>query len=274
MTVMNLPIPRKQTRSGLPPATASKGREKMKNMNRIVIAFLMVSAGSFLYAQQAGEAVVGASDAQGLTSDVPQQELREISVDKFDVDGFWHSTMSSDEGITISRLFEGTPTGKEPLSDERDLGISDRYVLGTRVDFYRRGYSSITVRPSHPIPIEGITKTISLWVAGRNFNHDLNILIQDFRGNYYELYMGKLNFQGWKKMTVAVPPQPDDGKNGIVQRDYHYNNLMGIRVVGFRVDCDPDETYGTYYVYFDDLRAVTDLFAESSRDPDDMSDDW
>jgi hypothetical protein len=49
---------------------------------------------------------------------------------------------------------------------------------------------------------------------------------------------------------------------------------MGIKVVGFRIDCDPMEAQGAYYVYFDDLRAVTDLFAENNRDEDDMSDGW
>jgi hypothetical protein len=34
------------------------------------------------------------------------------------------------------------------------------------------------------------------------------------------------------------------------------------------------ESYGSYYVYFDDLRATTDLFAESYRDKDDMPDGW
>ena len=40
------------------------------------------------------------------------------------------------------------------------------------------------------------------------------------------------------------------------------------------IDADILESYGTYYVYFDDLRAVTDLFAEESRDEDDMVDNW
>jgi hypothetical protein len=111
-------------------------------------------------------------------------------------------------------------------------------------------------------------------VAGRNYNHELKILIEDFFGRPYELLVGKLNFQGWKKLTVAIPPQAPDGLSGIVQRNYHFNNLMGIKVIGFRIDCDPSEAYGTYYVYLDDLRAVTDLFAENNRDPDDMVDAW
>ena len=182
--------------------------------------------------------------------------------------------MSPDQGYTTTRLFEGSPLNKNPIPEEEGMNIPDRYVLGTRVDYLRRGHSSFIMYPIRPIPIEGITKTISVWAAGRNFNHDLVLLIQDFFGRNYELYVGKLNFQGWKQLTVAVPPQAPDGRNGVVQRNYHYNNQMGIKIVGFRVDVDPIEAFGSYYVYLDDLRAVTDLFAEESRDPDAMVDSW
>jgi len=214
------------------------------------------------------------SDPYEIGIDSAQQQLKEVSVDKFENEGFWVSHMSSDEGYTSSRLFAGGPSGKEPIPDEQNLNIPDKYVLGTRVDFLRRGYNSFTIRPVRPIPIEGITKTVSVWVAGRNFNHDLVLLIQDYFGRNYEIYMGRLNFQGWKKLTGAIPPQSTDGVNGVVQRNYHYNNQMGLKIMGFRIDCDPLEAYGNYYVYFDDLRAVTDLFAENNRDPDDMNDGW
>jgi hypothetical protein len=182
--------------------------------------------------------------------------------------------ISPDAGYSTTRLFEGAPAGKEPLADEEGLDIPDRYVLGTRVDFLHRGYTSFALYPQRPIPIEGITKTVSIWAVGRNYNHELYLIVQDFFGRQFELYMGKLNFQGWKQLTVAIPPQAEDGKNGIVQRNYHYNNNLGIKILGLMVKCDPQETFGSYYVYFDDLRAVTDLFAEDSRDPDDMNDAW
>jgi len=79
--------------------------------------------------------------------------------------------------------------------------------------------------------------------------------------------MGTLNFSGWKQLTVAVPPT-------IQQRNPHYNTNTGIKVLGFVVDAAIEETYGTYYLYLDDMRAVTDLFAEESRDADDMVDNW
>jgi len=235
----------------------------------IVTLILFVAAGMVIAQNSVGE-----DDPWMMGIESAQQQLKEVSVDKFEVDGFWSSSMSSDEGYTASRLFVGGSSAKEPIPDEEGLNIPDKYVLGTRVDYLRRGYSSFTIRPMRPIPIEGVTKTVSVWVVGRNFNHEISLLIQDFFGRNYEIYMGKLNFQGWKKLTVAIPPQSPDGINGVVQRSYHYNNQMGIKIMGFRINCDPLEAYGNYYIYFDDLRAVTDLFAENNRDPDDMADGW
>jgi len=234
-----------------------------------IIALFLVIAGGMAFAQEE----IGEADPYVLGIDSAQQNLKEVSVDKFEHDGFWHSKMSSDEGYTLTRLFAGSPAAKEPIPEEEGMDIPDKYVLGTRIDYLRRGHSSFMIRPTRPIPIEGITKTVSVWVVGRNFNHQLSLLIQDFFGKDYEIHMGRLNFQGWKKLTVAIPPQTS-GVNGVTQRSYHYNNQMGIRITGFRVDCDLEETYGSYYVYFDDLRAVTDLFAENNRDADDMADGW
>ena len=241
-------------------------------MKRLLVIVLIFSVVTGVFAQRATE--VGAVDATRLGIDAAQQHLREVSVDKFEREGYWRSTMSSDDGYTLSRLFRGGPMGRMPIPEEAGLSIRDENVLGTRIDFLRRGYSSFTIFPTRPIPIEGITKEVSVWVAGRNYSHELILLIEDFFGRPFELSMGRLNFQGWRRLTVAIPPQAEDGFNGIVQRNYHYNNDMGIKIRGFRVDVNPWQAYGSYYVYLDDLRAVTDLFAEENRDPDDMVDGW
>jgi hypothetical protein len=241
-------------------------------MKRVLFIVLILLFAGVLFAQQAEE--VGTANPERLGVDAAQQLLKEVSVDKFEKDGYWHSAMSPDNGYTTTRLFNGAPAGKEPLPEEEGFDIPDRYVLGTRVDFLHRGHTSFTLYPQRPIPIEGITKTVSVWAVGRNYNHELYLLVQDFFGRHFELYMGKLNFQGWKKLTVAIPPQATDGRNGIVQRNYHYNNNLGLKITGLTVKCDPMEAFGSYYVYFDDLRAVTDLFAEDNRDADDMNDTW
>jgi len=241
-------------------------------MKRLLIIILVFSVAVAVFAQRANE--VGAPDPERLGIDSAQQYLKEVSVEKFEREGFWRSSMSGDDGYTTTRLFNGSPAGKQVLPDEEGLNIQDKFVIGTRVDFIHRGYTSFTLYPIRPIPIEGITKTVSVWAAGRNYNHTLVLLLEDFFGRPFELYVGKLNFQGWKKLTVAIPPQAEDGLNGIVQRNYHYNNNLGIKITGLRVDVDPWEAYGNYYVYFDDLRAVTDLFAEDNRDADDLPDGW
>jgi len=241
----------------------------MKRFLIIPILFL-IAAG--LYAQRTNE--VGAIDVNRLGIDAAQQRIMEVSIDRFEREGFWLSSMSTDDGYVTTRLFQGGPMGAQPIPQEMGMNIINNNVLGSRIDFLRRGYSEFFIYPLRPIPIEGITKEVSVWVAGRNYNHELYLLIEDFFGRPFELFMGRLNFQGWRKMTVAIPPQAEDGFRGIVQRNYHYNNNMGIKIRGFRIQVDPWQAYGSYYLYFDDLRAVTDLFAEESRDPDDMPDGW
>ena len=254
-------------------------------MKKAIIAVLALTAASGIaFAQAAAvpaaQPVVGAPDASKMGVETAQQLLKEISVDKFEASGFWDALISPDDGWIQARLFAGSPLAKEVIPDEKSVGIdpkiADRYVLGVRTDFYRRGYNELLIKAKRPVPVEGITKLISVWVVGRNYNHNLKIILQDFFGTRFELPMGKLNFQGWKKLTVAVPPQNPDGRSGIVQRNFHFSSHMGLKIVGFKIECDPEEAFGTYYVYFDDLRAVTDLFAEdkSSRDADDMADTW
>ena len=180
---------------------------------------------------------------------------QEILVDGFESEGFWFSTMSSDEGLTTARLFRNRREGKEDN------------VLGARVDYLRRGHSTFAIRPTFPIPIEGETSEVSVWVAGRNFNHQLKLIFQDFWGRVYEVpFDRRLNFQGWQRLTAYIPINVD-------QMSVHSNAPMGIKILGFRVYCDPMEARGTYYIYFDEMTAITDL-TRSVRDPEDMIDGW
>ncbi|MCR4823167.1 MAG: flagellar filament outer layer protein FlaA [Treponema sp.] len=210
-------------------------------------------------------------DPTVIGNDSARQALREVSVDRFELEGSWNAHISPDDGFINYRLFEGNPLAKEPLKGEEDA--EDTKVLGVKVEFFRRGVDSFYVKAARPIPIEGVTKTISMWVAGRNMDHQMYVLVQDYNGNNFELYLGSLGFSGWKKMSVAIPPTPD-GEHGIIQSSAYHGVRPGLRIVGFRVDCNPMLARGTYYLYLDDLRAVTDLYDLENRDEDDMNDDW
>ena len=233
-------------------------------MKRVLLLSVLIFASAMLLsAQQA------APEAADIGIDTAQQRLQEVSISKFEDSGFWRVYMPIDQGVIESRRFEGGPNDKEPLPEEEQIGIAqpDDFVLGVKASFFRRGNAELYIQPIRPLQVPGITKTISVWVVGRNFNHRLSVVVGDFFGNVNILDMGALNFSGWREMTTAVPPT-------LVQRDFHYNDRMGLQILGFMIEPALMETYGTYYVYFDGLRVLTDLFAEESRDPDDMVDSW
>jgi len=213
--------------------------------------------------------VVGSPNPADIGKDQAQQLLKEVSIDKFEDAAFWQVSMPLDMGVVTAKRLAGSPSGKQPIPDETSLGIKeeDKYVLGVKVSFFRRGDSFFAIHPATPLAVEGIVKTISVWVVGRNFNHTLKVVFEDYAGQQKQLTIGTLNFIGWKKLTVAIPPN-------IQQSEFHYAYRTGIRILGFEVDTDPLDSYGVYYLYLDDLRAVTDLFGESKRDVDDMSDGW
>lgn len=216
---------------------------------------------------------VGEPDPEFIGRDAAQQKLVSVTVNDFEDPSYWTASMAIDQGFISVRRREGAPeakfeTDKERLDEQEKVGIgAGNFVLGTKVEFFRRAITAFYVYPVKPLPVPGITKTISVWVIGRNFNHILKVVLEDYYGERHELTIGKLNFIGWKKMTVAVPPT-------LIQSDFHYTASMGLKVVGFKVECELLETFGKFYIYFDDLCAVTDLFQETHRDKDDIPDDW
>jgi hypothetical protein len=234
-------------------------------MKRILLAGVLALFVPLLLLAQSTEGI----RADRIGKDQAQQELVEVSVSKFEDVAYWASSMPLDLGFVQIRRFEGAPQDKTPIQGEVESKIAeaDRYVLGGKVQFFHRNAGSVAVFPVKPIPVEGITKTVSVWVVGRNFNHTLKVIVADYFNQPREITMGKLNFMGWKQLTAAIPPR-------ITQDEFHFASQRGIKVIGFKVEFDLMESYGSYYFYFDDLRAVTDLFAESYRDADDMPDGW
>lgn len=210
---------------------------------------------------------VGGAEPELIGVDKAQQELKEISISKFEDDGFWAGSMMRDDGYISLRRFEGSPADKKPIEGETAAQIveADKYVLGAKIEHLHRAVANFSISPTQPLPIPGITKTISIWVVGRNVKHQLYVLLDDQFGNRAKVPLGDLAFTGWKKLTAAIPPN-------IRQTDPRYPSKTGISIRSFLVETDPAETYGTYYFYMDDLRAVSDLFTENNRDADDMID--
>ena len=239
-------------------------------MKKLLTCCFVLAFASVLFAQTQ---TLSEPNPETVGADSAMMSLREVSVDKFEREGSWNVHMSPDNGVVAARLFKGAPAMKEPLPEDEGKEDLDTQVLGVRVDFFRRGVNSFNIMAGRPMPVEGTVKTVSVWACGRNQSHDMYLLIQDYFGRNYEVYMGNLGFSGWKKLTAVIMPSPD-GEHGIVQSSAYYGDKPGFKILGFRVDCNPIQAKGSYYLYLDDLRAVTDLYDLENRDEDDMLDNW
>lgn len=198
--------------------------------------------------------------------DVEKGELlTDIIVTKFEDAEAWSGQMPLDQGSILLMKRLGKPAAlpdKDPVT-----GIENKFVLGVKVNFNKRGSNRFIVKPPKPIKIVGITKTLSIWVVGRNFSHTLYYMVSDFFNRPINIKATTLNFLGWKKITTIVPPD-------IIQDEYHYVQNEGITFLGLLVETNPPESYGTYYVYFDELTARSNVFSQSNVDMDDMVDTW
>ena len=156
-----------------------------------------------------------------------------------------------DLGIILSMRRRGKPF-EMPDTDPND-GNENEFVLGVKVAFNQRAYAYFSMRPPRPIKIPGITKAISVWVCGRSFKHRLYCHLIDYKGSEMIVDMGLLDFAGWKQVSIPIPAT-------IEQEEYHWVNWRGVSFAGLSIRTDPEESYGVYYVYLDELRAITDVY--------------
>jgi hypothetical protein len=212
-----------------------------------------------LFAQEENleELQIGIETAGKLLADIPITHFEDADT--------WNSVMPIDQGIIVNMKRRGRPL-EIPDVDPND-GTENDYVLGVRVAYTQRGYAFFMLRPSRPIKVPGITKAVTAWVCGRSFQHRLYAHVLDYEGNEMIIDMGLLDFVGWQKISIPIPAS-------IKQHNYHDTDWRGISFAGFSVATDPADSYGVYYLYIDELRAVTDIYSEEHRDEDDMEDGW
>jgi hypothetical protein len=228
----------------------------------MVFGLIAVSA----YAQQVGIQkssaleVINTNAAETADKKVATELVQTLLVDDFETAGEWSAFIPRDYGIAMAIRRDGAP--KDLLSDK------NKYVLGIKVDFMRRDWSWVSINPAKPIKIKGITKTLSIWVVGRNYKHTLIVVLKDYLDKIKYLRSEKMIWVGWKKVNINIP-------DTIEQENYKITEDRGITFMGFRVEFDPDDMLGRpFYTYFDYLTADADLFSEKNQNPDDMMDNW
>jgi hypothetical protein len=145
--------------------------------------------------------------------------------------------------------------------DIKSFGIHGR--------FDRRGYNWIDMYPVNEdapfeIPIPGRARYLDMWVWGSNLNYYIEAFVRDYQGIVHRIYFGSLNYTGWRNMRALVPV-------GIPQSKRIQPNLASLKFVKFRIWTMPEENVGDFYIYFKQLKVLTDTF-ESLFDGDDLAD--
>jgi len=153
--------------------------------------------------------------------------------------------------------------------DLRSLGIWGR--------FDRRGYNWIDVFPIVPgsaqpgepprpfeIPIPGRIRYLDMWVWGSNHHLTLEAYFRDHNGIIHMIPMGSLAYIGWQNLRIRIP-------NHIPQSRRVLPRHAGLYFVKFRIWTMPTERVNNFFVYFNQMKVLTDVF-EMMFDGNDLAD--
>ena len=158
--------------------------------------------------------------------------------------------------------------GFNRTDDIKSLGIHGR--------FDRRGYNWIDLYPvkggsgddaNDPveIPMQGRVRTLDMWVWGANYNFYIEVYLRDHDGVVHNLRFGDIAYTGWRNLRVNVPTTIGQSKRILPNR-------AGLKFVKFRIWTQPVERVGDFYIYFKQLKILTDMF-ESLFDGNNLADE-
>jgi hypothetical protein len=153
----------------------------------------------------------------------------------------------------------------------------DLMSLGIWGSFDRRGHNWIDVYPivtgtgrdgeppvAFEIPMPGRIRSLDMWVWGSNHNFQLEAYFRDYQGMIHVLDMGSLAFTGWRNLRISIPERIPQSR-----RTLPY--FAGLHFVKFRIWTAPNERVDNFFVYFNQMQVLTDIF-ETLFDGNDLSD--
>jgi hypothetical protein len=210
--------------------------------------------------------------AQGTPEKKQKKGLQERSLERFEEAEDWRAkaTCPLGETKTLKTLQKGK---MEDVYDENIVPEPEdvpqgklNHILGVKTYFCESGFDRVEVSPPHEYILDGKPRQFSIWVLGRNYRHTFYIKLRDYRDKIHKLRMGRLNFFGWRKLTITVPGWlPQSSRFALIDKRLHF--------VSFFVVADTHETIGTFYFYIDNLRYSTDV-SESQYPGSEIKDNW
>jgi hypothetical protein len=117
----------------------------------------------------------------------------------------------------------------------------------------------------------GVIKSIAVTVKGLNFPHGLSVVLLDSDGNEKNIFMGYLNFDGWKELRWDNPAYVQDIRNRELRVFPLYpKSTPMVKFDGFVVTRDAANDGGDFVAYVKDVKILYDkAVLEPVRDIDD-----
>ena len=105
----------------------------------------------------------------------------------------------------------------------------------------------------------GVLKQVGINVYGLNFPHSLTIVMQDENNDEHEIFMGYLEFDGWRQLIWDNPNYVTDVRDRELRTYPLYPNLQPMmKLVGFRVYRDGSNVGGDFITYIRDVTLIYD----------------
>ncbi|TVR70430.1 MAG: flagellar protein [Spirochaetaceae bacterium] len=117
----------------------------------------------------------------------------------------------------------------------------------------------------------GVLRSVSINVHGLNFPHGLSIVLQDENNRQHEIFMGNLQFDGWRTLEWRNPNYITEVRNREVRTMPLYPNLSPMRkLLGIRIYRDAAQVGGDFVTYIKDISLTFDrAVLQLERDIDD-----
>jgi hypothetical protein len=140
---------------------------------------------------------------------------------------------------------------------------ADLRVLAITAEFDRPGYNYLEIIPveegsdgtlvAKPLELPGTVQHLDVWVWGSNHNQYLEAHLLDSNDIIHVLQLGELNFLGWKNLRVTIP-------SSIPQSKPTPPRSRPLQLIKLVLWTRPAEKPTTFYVFFDQMRILTNTF--------------
>lgn len=117
----------------------------------------------------------------------------------------------------------------------------------------------------------GVIKAIQINIMGRNYPNGLSLVLEDQNGVEQQIFMGYLNFDGWKALQWNNPNYQKEVRNReIVINPLYPKSEPFTKLKGIIIHRDGSREGGDFVSYFKDIKVIYDVAAlERSEEVDD-----